>query len=168
MINFKNMRITCILFLLICKISFGQIGLDIKLKKSDESIMVTIIDSSDYALFVEESAPSKFELSFENDTLSSYKFHYKVFGYVKVPTEPLREYASAELTISGKLFSLQLNYFNSYYGDKFYLINGELSKVSQDGYQSLIPFGTTVVKSKKELFIYNISKKGVRKKVFEW
>lgn len=151
------MRFLLILLLVITKPCFGQIKLGIKVKRISESeVKVEILDSSRYVPFFEEFQPTKFDLSFVNDTVQSYKFHYQVFGHVVVPSEPLIENIQCELVITGKTFFLQLDYTNSYYGNIFYSINGILSHADKLGYQKLTPSGTCIVRNNAEVFIYNI------------
>lgn len=161
------MKYYCLIILLISNVVYCQIGLGVKLKKvSENKILVEITDSLEYVPNFEEFQPTKFELEFIGDTLSRCEFQFMVFGNVKVPQEPLIETSEAEIFISGKNVYLQLRYFNSYYKEKFYIINGQLGKVDSNGFQTVIPIGTNIVKSGRVMFIHQISKKGITTKRF--
>lgn len=162
------MRYIIILFTVMQSIQcFSQTGLDIRVKNNGKILSIVIKDSSDYMGLVKDSSPSSFEMVFENDSLSSLKFKYQVFGLVEAPTEPKVEKYEATLVKSGNSMMLQLDYFNSYYGDKFYVLNGVLSKPNANGEQIFTPTGVNVVQSKTYIKIYTITRKGLTIKGME-
>ena len=162
------MRYVIILFSVIFSIQcYSQIGIDMRIKNNGDKISIVIKDSSDYVKLEKDSSPSSFEMVFVNDTLSNLKFNYQVFGFVQKPQEPKVEKYEATLVRNGNNIMLQLDYFNSYYGDKFYVLNGVLSKPNANGEQIFTPTGVNVVQSKTYMKIYTITRKGLTKKGIE-